>query len=89
MCSSDLVKRVKIGGEEVPVRAELYTLGGLSAHADQAALMNWLGHFRMPPRKTFVVHGEAETALGFTALIKEKLGWQAEAPLTGQRVTLI
>jgi metallo-beta-lactamase family protein len=84
----DGVKRVKIGGEEVPVRAELYTLGGLSAHADQAALMNWLGHFRTPPKKTFVVHGEAETALGFATLIKEKLGWQAEAPLTGQSVTL-
>ncbi|MDP1607105.1 MAG: MBL fold metallo-hydrolase [Rhodocyclaceae bacterium] len=84
----DGAKRVKIGGEEVPVRAELYTLGGLSAHADQAALMNWLGHFRAPPKKTFVVHGEAETALGFAALIKEKLGWQAEAPLAGQSVTL-
>jgi len=47
----DGVKRVKIGGEEVPVRAELYTLGGLSAHADQAALLSWLGHFSKPPRR--------------------------------------
>ncbi|MDO8960441.1 MAG: MBL fold metallo-hydrolase [Rhodocyclaceae bacterium] len=84
----DGAKRVKIGGEEVPVRAELYTLGGLSAHADQAALLSWLGHFSKPPQRTFVVHGEEETALGFAALIKEKLGWRTEAPLAGQSVTL-
>lgn len=84
----DGARRVRFWGEEVPVRADLYTLGGLSAHADRAALMNWLGHFRAPPRQTFVVHGEAETAIGFATLIKEKLGWQAEAPLAGQSVIL-
>ena len=84
----DGARRVLFWGEEVPVRADLYTLGGLSAHADQAALMNWLGHFSAPPRRTFVVHGEAETALGFAAHIKEKLGWQTEAPQAGQRITL-
>jgi metallo-beta-lactamase family protein len=84
----DGARRVRFWGEEVPVRADMYTLGGLSAHADQAALMNWLGHFRAPPKRTFVVHGEAETALGFAALIKEKLGWQTEAPQAGQRFAL-
>ncbi len=84
----DGARRVRFWGEEVPVRADLYTLGGLSAHADQAALLSWLGHFRTAPRKTFVVHGEAETALGFAALIEEKLGWQGEAPSAGQTVTL-
>ncbi len=84
----DGARRVRLWGEEVPVRADLYTLGGLSAHADQAALMNWLGHFRAPPKQTFVVHGEEATALGFATLITEKLGWQTEAPLTGQSVTL-
>ena len=84
----DGARQVRFWGEEVPVRADLYTLGGLSAHADRAALMNWLGHFRVPPKQTFVVHGEAATALGFAALIKDKLGWQTEAPLAGQSVTL-
>ncbi len=84
----DGARLVRIFGEDVPVRADLYTLGGLSAHADRATLLDWLGHFRVPPRRSFVVHGEAETATGFAALINEKLGWQAEAPLAGQRVTL-
>ncbi len=36
----------------------------------------------------FVVHGEAETATGFAALLNEKPRWQAAAPLAGQRVVL-
>lgn len=84
----DGAKRVRLMGQDVAVKADLYTLGGLSAHADRAALLNWLGHFRAPPKRTFVVHGEAETAIGFATHIKERLGWQAEAPLPGQSFNL-
>jgi metallo-beta-lactamase family protein len=80
----DGAKRVRILGEEVPVKADLYTLGGLSAHADRDALLGWLRHFRQAPRQTFVVHGEAETAQGFAATIRDTLGWPAEAPEPGR-----
>ena len=79
----DGAKTVRIFREEVPVRADLYTLGGLSAHADRDALVAWLAHFRQPPRKTFVVHGEAQTALGFGELIRDRLGWPIEVPEAG------
>lgn len=84
----DGAKRVRIFGEEVAVRADLYTLGGLSAHADRDALLGWLRGFHAAPRRTFVVHGEAQTAVGFAATIREQLGWPAEAPEPGQVVTL-
>ncbi len=84
----DGARRVRFWGDEVPVRADLYTLGGLSAHADRDALMAWLGHFSRPPRKTFVVHGEAETALGFASHIAQTTGWATEAPQSGQSVDL-
>lgn len=84
----DGVQRVRIFGEEIPVRASLYTLGGLSAHADREALMKWLAGFSAPPQQTFVVHGEAETALDFAAHIHERLGWRTEAPPPRQRVIL-
>jgi len=84
----DGAKRVRIHGEEIPVRADLYTLGGLSAHADRDALLGWLRHLRAPPRRTFVVHGEAETAEGFAATIHRELGWTTEAPVPGQTVVL-
>lgn len=79
-------RRVTLFGEEHEVRASVHTLGGLSAHADRDALLGWLGHFRTPPSRTFVVHGEASTAQGFAALIHERLGWRAEAPVAGERV---
>ncbi|MEA3291341.1 MAG: MBL fold metallo-hydrolase, partial [Pseudomonadota bacterium] len=37
----DGAKRVSIYGEEIPVRAQIHTIGGFSAHADQAELLAW------------------------------------------------
>jgi metallo-beta-lactamase family protein len=79
----DHAASVRIFQEWVPVHADIYTLGGLSAHADQAALMAWLKHFKTPPRQTFVVHGEEETALGFGALIQKELDWSVAVPTAG------
>jgi len=80
---------VRLFREEVPVRASVHTIGGLSAHGDQAALLGWLAGFRQAPRRTFVVHGERETQQGFAALVGERLGWTAvEAPERGYRVLL-
>lgn len=79
----DHASTVNIYQEKVPVRAAIYTLGGLSAHADQAALMAWLKHFKKAPRQTFVVHGEEETALGFGALIQKELDWDVAVPTVG------
>jgi metallo-beta-lactamase family protein len=71
----DGVKNVKIFGIPVPVKADVYTIGGLSAHGDQAALLGWLSHFKRAPQRTFVVHGEATASESFAAAIHEKLGW--------------
>ena len=76
----DKMHSVRIFQEPVPVRADVYTLGGLSAHADRDAVLGWLGHFAHAPKQTFVVHGEGETAEGFGALIKEKFGWSVTVP---------
>ncbi len=78
-------KRVRIFGEEIKVRASIHTLGGLSAHADQAALMSWLRGFERAPGQTFVVHGEAATASGFADKLQHDLGWSAMAPEPGAR----
>lgn len=72
----DGARAVRIFGEQVPVRADIFTIGGLSAHADQAALLDWLGAFRKPPRHTFVVHGEAETSAVFAEKIRDTFGWK-------------
>ncbi len=71
----DGARVVKIFGEDIPVRAKIYTIGGLSAHADQAALLDWLRHFTQTPEKTFIVHGEINNANALLSAIKNRLDW--------------
>lgn len=71
----DGARMARIFGEPVPVRARIYTVGGLSAHADQAGLLDWLGGFRSAPRHTCVVHGEASASAAFAEAIHAQLGW--------------
>ena len=78
-------KRVRIFGDDVPVRAAIHTVGGLSAHADQPALLEWAGHFRKPPERTFVVHGEASAALEFAERLRAERGWNVAVPEPGTR----
>ena len=67
---------VKIMGKEINVRASIHTIGGLSAHADQAGLLQWLKGFKKAPGKTFVIHGEPNAANNFAKVIEEELNWQ-------------
>ncbi len=84
----DGARLVHIFGDPVPVRAAIHTVGGLSAHADQQALLAWLGHFRRPPR-TYVVHGEAGSAAALVAAVQDRLGWpQVRAAAPNEFVTL-
>jgi metallo-beta-lactamase family protein len=55
----------------------VHTIGGLSAHGDQAALLGWLGRLSREPRKTFLVHGERTTRALFADAIRERLGWRS------------
>jgi metallo-beta-lactamase family protein len=67
---------VKVMGKEVAVKASVHTIGGLSAHADQAGLLRWLKGFKKPPGKVFVIHGEAKATANFAAVIKNELNWE-------------
>ena len=71
----DGAREINLFGQRVAVRARVYTIGGLSAHADQAGLLGWLAGFRKAPRQTFVVHGEHATALEFAEVIRTRLKW--------------
>ncbi len=82
----DGAKQVRIFGEEIPVRAAIHTVGGLSAHADQPALLAWSANFRNPPARTFVVHGEASAALAFAERLRADRGWNVAVPEPGTRV---
>lgn len=83
----DGAKMVHIFGEEIAVKAKVYTLGGFSAHADQKELLEWLSAFKGSPQ-VFVVHGEKETAILFSEMIKEKYGFVTHVPEKGESFEL-
>lgn len=77
-------KRIRIHGEEIPVRAHLMQAHALSAHADRDELLRWLGGFSHPPRHAYIVHGEPKSSQAFAEGIRERLEWDVRAPKIGQ-----
>ena len=81
-------KTLRLFGENVPVRAHIETLTGLSAHGDQKDLLDWLQTSRRPPEQTFLVHGDVPAFDALKAKIDDELGWPATIPARGQSFTL-
>lgn len=80
--------QIKIHGQMVQVRAHIESISSLSAHADVGEIMRWLRGFKRPPRKTFVVHGEVDSAAALRDLIVKELGWDAVIPTYKEVVEL-
>ncbi len=73
-------KTIRIFGEEVSVKCNVVLVDGLSAHADQKELHAWLGNFAEKPKKTFIIHGEPESAEYLRRHLEHELKWNAFVP---------
>ena len=71
----DGAKTLRLLGAEVAVKASVHTLGGLSAHADQADLLWWCQGFAEPPEKVFITHGEDTASENLSSVLVSELGW--------------
>jgi metallo-beta-lactamase family protein len=49
---------MRIYGDDVPLRAEVEKINGLSAHADRHGLLRYARRLVHPPEKVFLVHGD-------------------------------
>lgn len=70
-------------GEEISVRAHIYNLEGMSAHADRNDIINWLTRIIPKPANIFLVHGEVASAESLSLLISNKLSIPAYIPRYG------
>jgi metallo-beta-lactamase family protein len=81
-------EEIKIHGQMIPVRANIESIGSLSAHADAGEILRWLGGFRRPPKKTFIIHGEPDAAQALRDRVEKELGWTAVIPTYQETVEL-
>ena len=77
---ADGSEAVKIFGQDVPIKCHVEKIDGLSAHADQTELLQWLENFEKSPKYTFIVHGEEDASNTFASIIKSQKGWNAIVP---------
>lgn len=84
----DGAKEIELFGEKIPVRCEVRTISGYSAHADQAQLMKWAGSLRDSLTKLFVVQGEEAASNALSVKIRDELAINTEVPSLGESVVL-
>ena len=81
-------RHVKMYGQEVPVKAQIAKLNGMSSHADAGEIIKWLRTFPRAPKVTYLVHGELPAQEALKASIQKELSWNVEIPAHGQTVEL-
>jgi metallo-beta-lactamase family protein len=73
-------KEVRIAGQKVQVKARTCLFGGLSGHAGQADLLNWIGSMTASRPRILLTHGEDGPREALRTRIKERFGLNAEVP---------
>ena len=83
----DGAERVRLWGETIKVAAKIHTVGGLSAHADQAGLLAWYGAFANRP-PVCLVHGEPGAQQALAAALRATYRADVRLPARGEVVQL-
>ncbi len=84
----DGADHLKFYGKLHKVRAKVTCIEGLSAHADQTGLNNWLSSISNKPEYVFLVHGDQEASIALQKKIKKILKWDNYIPQLNESVTI-
>jgi metallo-beta-lactamase family protein len=83
----DGADEIRLWGDTYKVRAKVHTIGGLSAHGDQADLVDWYASFAGRP-PVYLVHGEENAQEPLLRKLKEELGAPAEIARYQQKISI-
>ena len=83
----DGAETVKFYGDEYRVRIQLHTIGGLSAHGDQADLIAWYEVFQNRP-PVYLVHGETKAQQALATKMRADLGATVAIAERGQTIQI-
>ncbi|KKU51913.1 MAG: Beta-lactamase domain protein [Parcubacteria group bacterium GW2011_GWA2_47_10] len=81
----DKATEVKIHGRIIPVAAEIRSIDGFSAHADEEELKDVIARTKDLLEHVFVVQGEQAAALNLVQVVKDHYGISADAPTFGEK----
>lgn len=74
-------KSVRILHQDISVKALVMQADAFSAHGDYGEILQWLGGFKKPAAKLFLVHGEADARQALKGHIQTKFPlWNVELP---------
>ncbi len=73
-------KELKFFGKYYPVKAKIHQLESLSAHADQAGILDWLRNLKNIPEQTFLIHGEPTALDSLRVKLKDTFKWNVTIP---------
>ena len=83
----DGARNIKMFGDDYVVKARIETLGGLSAHAGQRELLEWIDSFQPRPR-TVLVHGEAQAQDVLADKLWHEQHLKVEIPTRGDSIVI-
>ena len=76
----DGAHEIRFYGKYYPVKASIKHIESLSAHADQAGLLDWLSNIKNIPETVFLIHGEPTALDVFRVKIKNTYKWHVSIP---------
>jgi metallo-beta-lactamase family protein len=80
-------RELKMLGHYFPVEARVLSVD-LSAHADQADLLDWLNTADPEPRMIYVNHGEPDASAALVRAIDDRLRLRSVIPRPRERIRL-
>ena len=83
----DGIDSIKLFGDDIKIKAHRHTIGGLSAHTDQAGLLEWYGAFSEHPRIA-LVHGEDDARKASALALKIRFDVDAVIPAYAETMTV-
>ncbi len=76
------IEYVKMFGIDYPIRAQIHTINGFSAHAGQKELLEW-AEYAQDPQTIFLTHGSEKPMQTFAGELTKR-GFNVEMPEQGQ-----
>lgn len=79
---------LRVFGKNVPIRASVFSIQSMSAHADSNEIIDFLKTAKQIPAITYITHGEPLASDELRLRVDHELGWNVRVPTDGEEIDL-